>query len=192
VHKKLYAAFEVNELKMTDLELQIYPLFIVRPHPATIISRQFFFDLHDAVMFKQGFFKGFEAQVQEALNSFLNYSNNQQQSNIQPLRHQLINSKADIKKYQAKHYVLAYIFECDAKGVGYPTGNKIELERIGSERIGAGKGNRFYKVFNATIGKDLNSENDLIEIGGENWRDAVIELSKDPELVKEYLQNKLL
>lgn len=103
-----------------------------------------------------------------------------------------MNSKTDTKKYTAKHYLLAYLFECSAKGESYPIGNKKELERIGNERMGAGKGNRFYKVFNEVINKDLNAEKDLFEIGGEYWRKAVIELSKDPELVENYLQSKQL
>lgn len=105
---------------------------------------------------------------------------------------QPINSEIDTKKYTAKHYLLAYLFECNAKGVSYPIGNKKELVRIGNERIGAGKGNRFYKVFNEIINKDLNAENNLFEIGGEYWRKAVIELSKAPELVENYLQSKQL
>jgi len=105
---------------------------------------------------------------------------------------QPINSEIDTEKYTAKHYLLAYLFECNAKGVSYPIGNKKELERIGNERMGAGKGNRFYKVFNEVINKDLNAEKNLLEIGGEYWRKAVIELSKAPELVENYLQSKQL
>lgn len=103
-----------------------------------------------------------------------------------------INSETDTEKYTAKHYLLAYLFECNAKGESYPIGNKKELERIGNERMGAGKGNRFYKVFNEVINKDLNAEKNLFEIGGEYWRKAVIELSKAPELVENYLQSKQL
>lgn len=95
-------------------------------------------------------------------------------------------------KYKTKHYLLAYLFECSAKGESYPIGNKKELESIGNERMGAGKGNRFYKVFNEVISKDLNVVNNLIEIGGEHWREAVIELSKAPELVEQHLQSKQL
>lgn len=112
------------------------------------------------------------------------------QPNIEPLPP--INSETDTEKYTAKHYLLAYLFECNAKGESYPIGNKKELERIGNERMGAGKGNRFYKVFNEVINKDLNAENNLLEIGGEYWRKAVIKLSKAPELVENYLQSKQL
>jgi hypothetical protein len=102
------------------------------------------------------------------------------------------NNKTKIKKYSAKHYVLAYLFECNVKGESYPIGNKKELERIGNKRMGAGKGNRFYKVFNEVINKDLNAEKNLFEIGGECWRKAVIELSESPEIVENYLKSKQL
>lgn len=95
-------------------------------------------------------------------------------------------------RYTAKHYVLAYLIECNAKGESFPIGQKKELEKIGNKKMGAGKGNRFYKVFNEVINKDLNAEKNLFEIGGEYWRKAVIELSKAPELVEKYLQSKQL
>lgn len=93
-------------------------------------------------------------------------------------------------KFKAKHYVLAYFFESIANGIGLPNGKKKELEQIGNERMGAGKGNRFYKLFNEFSSKDLNSESVLFEIGGNDWRKAVIQLSDTPELVEEYLKSK--
>ncbi len=111
---------------------------------------------------------------------------------IKALPPQNINTQTPPKKYQAKHHVLAYLFECNAKGESLPIGNKKELERIGSKRIGAGKGNRFYKVFNEVISFDINVKKNLIEIGGEDWRNAVIDLSEAPKLVEEYLQKKQL
>lgn len=96
-------------------------------------------------------------------------------------------------RYKAKHYVLAYLIECNAKGESFPIGQKKELEKIGYKRTdGALSGNTFYKAFNRIVNKDLNAENSLIEIGGENWRKAVIELSNAPELVENYLQSKQL
>ncbi len=143
-------------------------------------------------------FKRFGDYANETYNKYLplfiealEYWNTEFQ-NLKALPPQPINSEIDTKKYTAKHYLLAYLFECNAKGVSYPIGNKKELERIGNERMGAGKGNRFYKVFNEVINKDLNAENNLFEIGGEYWRKAVIELSKAPELVENYLQSKQL
>jgi hypothetical protein len=68
VYKELFEQFRADKLQLIDLELKLYPLFIVPKHPASIISEQFLFDLHDAVMFKQAFLEGFEAQVQNVLN----------------------------------------------------------------------------------------------------------------------------
>jgi hypothetical protein len=100
--------------------------------------------------------------------------------------------ESETAKYTAKHYVLTYIFECHAKGESLRRGMKKELEQIGNERIGRGKGNRFYKVFNETINQDLNNEEHLIEIGGVDWRNAVIALSSNPKIIEQYLQSKQL
>lgn len=93
-------------------------------------------------------------------------------------------------KLTAKHYVLSYIFDCNATGESLPHGNKKELERIGNQKLGKGKGNTFYKNYNQIINKDLNTENNLIEIAGENWQSILIKLSKNPESLEIYLQNK--
>lgn len=90
----------------------------------------------------------------------------------------------------AKHHVLAYIFDCHATGTPLNQGKKKELEQIGNNRIGPGKGNRFYKAFNETTQKDLNTKKDLIEIAGEEWREIVLNLSQHPRAVEEYLDNK--
>lgn len=98
----------------------------------------------------------------------------------------------DSIRYTAKHYVLTYLIECKAKGQELPIGQKKELEQIGNEKMGVGKGNRFYKVFNEIVRKDLGAEKNLIEIGGENWRTIVKHLSGEPETIEAYLQNKQL
>jgi len=126
-----------------------------------------------------------EAELSEKVG--LIYRNSITEYDLPP---KAINTETEAKKYTAKHYVLAYIFEGKAKGESFPRGNKKELERIGNERIGAGKGNRFYKVFNKFINRDLNTEIVLTEIVDENWRDAVIDLSKSPELVEDFLIRK--
>lgn len=100
--------------------------------------------------------------------------------------------KEDNRKYFAKHFVLTYLIECKAKNEVYPIGQKKKLELIGNKRMGKGKGNRFYKVFNEIINKDLNIESSLIEVGGENWRETVLSLSNDSRIVEEYLLNKQL
>lgn len=95
-------------------------------------------------------------------------------------------------KYRAKHYVLAYLFDCIVAGEHYPIGNKKRLEQIGDLKMGFGKGNTFYKNFNLIVNEDLNSKRFLEELGGENWRQLVVELSTTPLLVDQYLKSKHL
>lgn len=91
-------------------------------------------------------------------------------------------------KYFAKHYVLAYIFDCMTNDENLLHGNKIELEKKGIERMGKGKGNTFYKNYNTIINRDLKVVQNLIGIAGENWREIILKLSKNPEKLEEYLQ----
>ncbi|MEX2437155.1 MAG: hypothetical protein WD509_01075 [Candidatus Paceibacterota bacterium] len=107
-----------------------------------------------------------------------------QESNAQPHREEK-------PKYFAKHYVLAYLFDCDANNESYPIGNKKEIERIGNERMGNGKGNTFYKNFNTIINyPNFNTKNEafLIDLVGENWLNIVTELSTNTELLKKHIE----
>ncbi|MEN2282218.1 hypothetical protein AAGF08_08770 [Algoriphagus sp. SE2] len=103
-----------------------------------------------------------------------------------------VNPENKAIKYNAKHYVLSFIMECNAIGKSLPIGQKKVLENVGNKKMGAGKGNRFYKVFNEIVKKDLIVENNLIEIGGENWREIVKNLSTEPEKIEIFLQSKHL
>lgn len=94
------------------------------------------------------------------------------------------------EKYQAKHYVLAYIFDCYAIEKKLPRGNKKEIERIGNQRIGKGRGNTFYKNFNLIVNKNLHSKEILINEVGESWREIILKLSENPEILENYLQSK--
>lgn len=96
----------------------------------------------------------------------------------------------DNMKYSTNQHVLSYIFDCNASGKNLQQGLKKEIERIGNKRMGAGKGNRFYKVFNEVITKDLNNLSNLIKIGGDNWRLVILALSTNPEQLEQYLQSK--
>ncbi len=108
------------------------------------------------------------------------------------LKPQQTNNENETVRITTKHYVLAYVIECNATGKSLPIGQKKELERIGNKRIGKGKGNYFYKVFHQVIKKDLNVEKNLIEIGGEDWRTIVKNISNEPEAIESYLQSKQL
>lgn len=95
------------------------------------------------------------------------------------------------KKLTAKHHVLAYIFDCKANGEILPHGNKKELEKIGNKKLGAGKGNTFYKNYNLIINKDLSKEKILVDEIGEDWQEIILELSKSPDILKQYLKKAM-
>lgn len=181
----------------------------------TFLSLQFFFDELDEITkslfdyFKdtdRNEFEAFEIKaipvnsIAEAIQGFkkgqtkltlpTNFLFNTSTSEALPP--QQTTTENDTIKYTAKHYVLAYLIECNAKGESFPIGQKKELEKIGNKKMGAGKGNRFYKVFNEVVRKDLNLETNLIEIGGENWRTIVKDLSNEPKTIEAYLQSKQL
>lgn len=99
------------------------------------------------------------------------------------------------RKYKSEHHALAYIFDCNSIGESIPYGSKKELESIGKKRIeGTISGNTFYKAVTRILNeyKDLNSENTLEKIAGEDWKQILFELTKYPEELKEYLQSKQL
>lgn len=103
------------------------------------------------------------------------------------------NNESEPIKYKATHYALAYIFDCDAKGRPRLEGQKKELEKIGRERSNNKiNGNTFYKAFNRINNKDLNIERNLIDIAGTNWKNIILDLSEDPDLLAEYLKTKQL
>lgn len=94
-------------------------------------------------------------------------------------------------KATAVHYALAYFFDTTVTGRQFPNG-KSRLEEVGNRIMGAGKGNTFYKQFNQVKGKDLNSKKNLVELGGEDWREVVLNLCENKEEVEKYLTNKKL
>ncbi|APG59344.1 hypothetical protein [Christiangramia salexigens] len=94
--------------------------------------------------------------------------------------------------FKTRDFVITYILDCYAKGEIPPLGSKKELERIGNQRMGPGKGNRFYKVFNEVIKKDLNREECLKHLLGSSWKETILSLTQNPELLQEYLHQKKL
>lgn len=138
-----------------------------------------------------GYYSGIVNKVEEQVKKYprLFATFDKCEHNLPP---QQTSSENEAIRYTAKHYVLAYLIECNAKGESFPIGQKKELEKIGNKKMGAGKGNRFYKVFNEVVNKDINAKKNLIEIGGENWRTIVKDLSNEPETIENYLQSKQL
>lgn len=103
------------------------------------------------------------------------------------------NNESEPIKYNATHYALAYIFDCDAKGRPRLEGRKKELEKIGWERSNNKiNGNTFYKAFNRINNKDLNIEKNLIDITGTNWKNIILDLSEDRKTLIEYFEKKQL
>jgi hypothetical protein len=98
----------------------------------------------------------------------------------------------EIPKPRAKHYVLAYLFECHATGIQPIKFGKTDLEKKGVEIMGQGRGNTFYKAFNEINGIDINSEKDLVVKGGNDWRKIVLSITNSPDAVNEYLISKKL
>ena len=98
--------------------------------------------------------------------------------------------------YHAKHHVVAFMIECNAieKDFAQYDGKKKEIEKIGEERMGKRRGNTFYKAFNKIMNDkvDLNRASDLIYLLGDDWREAIIDLSLKPEKVKKYLNIRKL
>lgn len=96
-------------------------------------------------------------------------------------------------KYTAKHYALAYLFDCDANGRPRLESHKKDLERIGGKRSKHKiDGNTFYKAFNEIHSTDINIERNLINIAGANWKQVISNLSENPTLLNEYLKKKQL
>lgn len=96
-------------------------------------------------------------------------------------------------KYTSNQYALAFIFDCLATGVNFMMydSKKSQLEAIGEKRVnGAISGNTFYKAFNRIIGDKINfkSEDDLIYLAGDNWREIIIDLSHEQEKVSKYIE----
>lgn len=67
--------FNSGKLTLTDIEIKLYPLFIVPNRNTGIISQSFIDDLHDAIMFKQGILLGFIDQVNKVLGLAENTTN---------------------------------------------------------------------------------------------------------------------
>ncbi len=141
-------------------------------------------------MFESGVFEGKRYKAWEIIlqtpSVFIKYfQDNIKDEDVTPL------TKKE-KNYKALYHVLSYFFDCDVKGEFIPMGQKTKLESIGNKRIGKGKGNRFYQEVKTVNGINRNIENELIGVIGEDWREAVLQLSDNPKALDEYLKSKLL
>lgn len=103
--------------------------------------------------------------------------------------------RTDEASYNAIHYVLAYIYDCLATDINFAefAGKKSKLEAIGESRVnGAICGNTFYKAFNKFMATSINLENesDLISLGGDKWKEIIIDLSLESERLSTYLTER--
>lgn len=186
--------FITNELKISDslkleLEKPIYnkiDLFGGIDDEPAEFKKYLSFTIDKRIKFLKEYQEFLQLQSENSLKSELEILS------AKELSPQSENRKSEIK-YRAKHYVLTYILDTYAMGNNCPVGNKRELEKIGNEIMGHGSGNTFYKNFNSIINtKDLYNEKNLIEIGGEKWREIVLSLSTQPEQVDRFLKEKQL
>ncbi|GEJ45155.1 hypothetical protein [Chryseobacterium sp. ON_d1] len=136
------------------------------------------------------FYGGRSHEYKERLFNNPDWNNEKEEEFFNNYKKSCIEKDSNKEKYQAKHYVLAYIFDCYAIEKKLPRGNKKELEKIGNQRIGKGRGNTFYKNFNLIVNKNLHSKEVLIDEVGESWREIILKLSENPEILENYLQSK--
>lgn len=92
-------------------------------------------------------------------------------------------------KVSTVHHVLVYLFEVTIAGEELLLGKKSVIESLGNQRLGAGRGNTFYKIFNKIARNDLTSEEFLVEVGGEHWRKIILEISTNSEDIEAYLDS---
>jgi hypothetical protein len=91
--------------------------------------------------------------------------------------------------YKGKHYALSYYFDCEATGKESPIGQKNKLEEILFEKANGKKdGNTIYKRFNELTNNPPNTEQDLIKICGEEWKEILLDLSEHSQTLEQYLR----
>lgn len=100
------------------------------------------------------------------------------------------------RKFIAKEYALAYIFDLWANGEQIPQNrvegglNKKALHKIG-ENISTIKNDTFYRAVKLLASYDLNNYNQLQSIS-KDWQNAVRKLSNNWIVTKQYLMQKQL
>lgn len=124
----------------------------------------------------------FEYSINSKYNSFLNLL----EKTPQPDK---ANSK---EKIFAKHYVLTYILDCHANGeIPVKEYDKSEVEKIGNQLTkGKKSGNTFYKNYPKVSSININKKSDLVELAGHNWKNIVLNLSKDSKKLSDFLKSK--
>lgn len=103
-----------------------------------------------------------------------------------------------VLKYSAKEYALAYIFDLFSKGQQIPINRKEAtldakyLKSIGEEKTkGNFKGDTFYRAVKEVKNYNLNDIKELNLISN-NWKNAVLAISKNDNEIKKYFSNQNL
>jgi hypothetical protein len=98
------------------------------------------------------------------------------------------------KKISQKAYALAYILDTYAAGKHLPTTDDGALDMTELMRIGESKGctgDTFYRAVKNIRLRDLNNSRDLQGILP-NWRNIILSISNDKDLLNSYLKEKKL
>lgn len=161
------------------------------------ISR--FFPKSEEIMKLEATLLEYEYQDKTWMNIFLHCFNVEREINTQDIRDfwelNIKRLSEEIEKERtnldAKYYALTYLFDADVEGVLIPIGRKKEIEALGKQ-MGL-NGNTFYKNVNTAYHSiDRNTKQNLIKEYGENWKESVLNLSKNPKRLEKYLNEKML
>jgi hypothetical protein len=113
---------------------------------------------------------------------------------VTPNKGNIVNKKGkSSQKVSAKWHALHYLLEMDAKGLKIPVNRegsfvKTEIEEIGKERIG-GTGQSFYRQV-LLYKDDIKDSSKLEKSLGKGWKEKMIDIFKDDELLIDYLNTR--
>lgn len=117
VYKKWFSQFEKDEFDIFDFNEKLNNYFIIQKSGATKISINTFYQLHDAVMFKQGSLLGIIERLKKLINKKDLKRNNASKSSIS-LFCQLVNHTKLIKQGERTNENFC-IFVCDYFKLNY-------------------------------------------------------------------------
>jgi hypothetical protein len=108
------------------------------------------------------------------------------------IRENIINPSLEKeKRHNCKFYILSYLFDCDVIGTRPPTGEQKKIKEIGKKRLkGVWDSGTFARIFNDIETHPRNSPMELSNTFGDDWKEIIIELSENPEELRNYLINR--
>lgn len=75
-YQRTYSLFRENNFEFSAFNKELKNLFIIENFNAVLVTEQFFFDLHDAIVLKEGYLLDFEAQLREVFGLNVDAKNN--------------------------------------------------------------------------------------------------------------------